>query len=40
MKRLIKNTTIFSITKTVKIKKIYCICANYNPEVSYPFKKG
>ena len=41
---MIKYTKIFSITKTVKTKKICCvICGNYrkfrNPEISYIFVK-
>ena len=44
IKVMIKYTKIFSITKTVKTKKIYCvICGKYrkfrNPKISYIFVK-
>ena len=44
MKKWKNNTKIFSITKKVKMKKIYCIiCGKYkkflNPKISYIFDK-
>ena len=42
MKNMLKNTKIFSVTKKVKMKKLYCvICGKYrefkNPKISYIF---
>ena len=42
MKNMLENTKIFSVTKKVKMRKLYCvICGKYrkfkNPKISYIF---